>query len=169
MTILRKVSSHIRIIIMCIHPKILFIAWLCYGALRWDMTTAHYVISWSLAWRHISWISAFISIHTHDLIRQMQGLKIFKGSIISITLVITTRAGSNTTSSPTFLSNYPLDFHANGLTFTLPPEKKYSLFYKSKSADTIILVKPNIRSELLKAAEKFVKECKNASTAPAAN
>ena len=76
------------------------------------MTTSHYEISWSLGWRHISWISTFISIYTHDFIRQMQGLKIFKGSII--TSAITTRAGSNTPSSPpAFLGNYCLqtDFH----------------------------------------------------------
>ena len=118
MRVMRRYNKH-----QYVHPsKNIIVAWLCFGVLRWDMTTAHYVISWSQVWRHISWISTFISMYTHDFIRQMQGLKIFKGSII--TSAITTRAGSNTTSSPTFLQNYTLQtnrfpWNANGLTVKL--------------------------------------------------
>ena len=132
MRIMRRYNKH-----QYVHPsKNIIVAWLCFGVLRWNMTTAHYVISWSQVWRHISWISTFISMYTHDFIRQMQGLKIFKGSII--TSAITTRAGSNTTSSPTFLQNYTLQtnrfpWNANGLTVILPTHW-VDIIYFTKSA-----------------------------------
>ena len=160
MRIMRRYNKH-----QYVHPsKNIIVAWLCFGVLRWDMTTAHYVISWSQVWRHISWISTFISMYTHDFIRQMQGLKIFKGSII--TSAITTRAASNTTSSPTFLQNYTLQTKQISMEckwsdgYIATTLSGYYLFYK---ICMILLMKP--QSELLKAAEKFVVECKNASTA----
>ena len=84
---------------------------------------------------HFLNIDIYQHSHTHDFIRQMQGLKIFKGSII--TSAITTRAGSNTTSSPpAFLWNYSLQtnrfpWNANGLTNILLPYPQWwpYLFY----------------------------------------